>query len=343
MALIDTDRERAGLLLLVLGGAIIVAILPFASGIIGIPVLYVIFQPIHRRIAPWLRPRLSAALTVALALVAVVGLALAFTGVVVNQARILATGMEGSHLLTRVGELRLGGLEVGPRLEDFGERILDWLGTSAFGIIGTATRLALNLVIAVFGLYYALLGGADVWKAVAPHIPFSPQNVGLLRTRFRDVTISTVVGTGLTAAIQGTLVGLGFWVTGLPNALFWGAVTVLFAILPVVGSALVWGPGVVALAFDGRAGTAVALVLWGLVIVTNVDYVIRPMVYRRWAKIHPLITLIGAVAGVPHFGVVGLLIGPLALSYLFELIRIYREEYLTLSGTFAGAPPGASA
>ena len=68
--------------------------------------------------------------------------------------------------------------------------------------------------------------------------------------------------------------------------------------------------------------------LWGVLIVSNVDTVIRPMVFRRWAQIHPFVTLVGALGGVRYFGILGLLIGPLALSYFFELIQMYREEYL---------------
>ncbi len=71
------------------------------------------------------------------------------------------------------------------------------------------------------------------------------------------------------------------------------------------------------------------LAVWGALVVGNVDYVIRPMVAKRWAHIHPLVTLVGALIGVPHFGLLGLLIGPLALSYFFELIAMYREEYLS--------------
>ena len=122
--------------------------------------------------------------------------------------------------------------------------------------------------------------------------------------------------------------GVGFWMTGLSNALFWSVVTMVFAILPVVGSGLVWGPGAIALALGKNYGAAIGLALWGVILVGNVDYVIRPMVFRRWAHIHPLITLVGALAGVPYFGILGLLIGPLALSYFFELIKMYREEYL---------------
>ena len=102
----------------------------------------------------------------------------------------------------------------------------------------------------------------------------------------------------------------------------------VFSILPVLGSGLVWGPGAVALLLEHRPIAAVLLALWGAVVVGNVDYVIRPMVSRRWAHIHPLITLVGALIGVPYFGLLGLLIGPLALSYFFELITMYREEYL---------------
>jgi predicted PurR-regulated permease PerM len=87
---------------------------------------------------------------------------------------------------------------------------------------------------------------------------------------------------------------------------------------------------------------AIGLALWGLVVVGNVDNVIRPMVFRRWAQIHPFITVIGAFAGLQYFGLLGLLIGPLAISYFFELIRMYRAEYLGDEGVTAEIIPHAS-
>jgi predicted PurR-regulated permease PerM len=128
--------------------------------------------------------------------------------------------------------------------------------------------------------------------------------------------------------VQGLLVGVAFWAAGLANAVFWGVVTIIVAILPVVGSGLIWGPGAAALALAGRPGPAIALAIWGVFVVGNVDNVIRPFVFRRWARIHPFITVIGAFAGINWFGLLGLLIGPLAISYFFELIRMYRAEYL---------------
>ena len=328
MALIDTNHQRAALLVLLLGVALVIALTPYATGLLGIPVLYAVFAPLHDWLGLRMRPRLAASLVVAFALFLIVVPGVSFAGLIVGQAQEIAGGVIRSPLLGRLRELRLGGIDLGPRLADLGTTVVAWIGSSAFGLVGTATRLALNLTISLFGLFYLLLQPQETWQAVSPYIPFSAKNTEKLRQRFRDVTTATIVGTGLTAAVQGSLVGLGFWLTGLPNAVFWGVVTMVFAILPVVGSGLVWGPGALALMIGNHVLAGMLLALGGVVIVGNVDYVIRPRVFSRWANIHPLVTLLGALAGVPYFGILGLLIGPLALSYFFELIKMYGEEYL---------------
>src|SRR3989475_9763206 len=328
MPLIDTNHGRAALLVLLLGVALEIALTPYATGLIGIPVLYAVFAPVHEWLSLRVRPKLAATLVVALALFLIVVPGVSFAGLIVSQAQEIAAGVIRNPLLGRLRELQPGGIDLGPRLADLGAQVVSWIGSSAFGLVGTATRLALNLTISQFGLFYLLLQPGETWEAVRPYIPFSAKNTEKLRQGFRDVTTSTIIGTGVTAAIQGFLVGLGFWLTGRPNGVFWGVVTMVFAILPVVGSALVWGPGALALILGHHALAGVLLAIGGAVIVGSVDYVIRPMVFRRWADIHPLITLIGALAGVPAFGILGLLIGPLALSYFFELVKMYREEYL---------------
>ncbi len=334
MAFLDTKRDRAAFLIFMLGLGLAYTLWPFSTGLIGAPVLYIMFAPIYRALVRnRLKPGLAAALVVLLGILLILGPGLSFLGVVANEAQDMASGVIRSPLLSRLRELRIGPYDVGAQIESFGSSLVSWVGTSAVGLIGTATRLGIQLTIAFFGLYYLLQSPDTAWRQVRPFIPFSGRNAEILRERFRDVTISTLIGTGLTASIQGLLVGVGFWVTGIPNALFWGVVTVIVAILPVVGSALVWGPGVAHLALEGRYGWAIALAVWGVVVVGNIDNVIRPMVFRRWAQIHPFITIIGAFAGIQYFGLLGLLIGPLAISYFFELIQMYRQEYLEDEGT----------
>lgn len=328
MAFLDTKRQRAALLIFALGLGLLWAIWPYSTGLIGAPVLYIIFAPLHRALARRMPAGVAAGIVILLGIVLVLGPGVSFLGLLAGQAQEMATGVIESPLLAKLRVLRVGPYDVGAQLETIGARIVSWIGSSALGLIGTATRLGIQLTIAFFGLYYLLLAPRKTWHGLRPFIPFSARNAELLRDRFRDVTISTLVGTGLTAVVQGALVGLAFAVVGLPNALFWGVVTAIFAILPVVGSGLVWGPAVVVLALAGRYGAAAGLAVWGLVVVGNVDNVIRPYVFRRWARIHPFITIIGAFAGIQYFGLLGLLIGPLAISYFFELIRMYRAEYL---------------
>lgn len=328
MSFLDSNQQRAALLLGLLMAALAIALAPYATGLLGIPVLYVIMAPLHRWLHTRVGPRTSATLVVGFGVFLILVPGLAFAGVVVNEARQIAAGVIRSPILDHLTELHIGEFPVGPRLAKLGEQVVQWLGSSAFNLIGTATRLALNVAIAFFGLFYLLIRPGDTWDAVRPYIPFSKTNADKLRRRFEDVTISTLIGTGLTAVVQGLLLGLGFWAADLPNPVFWGVVAAVFAILPVVGSAFVWIPATIALVLDGRYGWAVGLALWGAVVVSSVDNVIRPLVFNRWANIHPLITLVGAFAGVRFFGILGLLIGPLALSYFFELIRMYREEYL---------------
>ena len=327
MPLIDTNHQRAALLVLLLGIGLVIALAPYATGLIGIPVLYAVFAPVHVWLSLRVRPKIAATLVVVLALFLIVVPGVSFAGLVVNQAQQITGSVVRNPILGRIAQLELGGIDIGPRIAELGAKIVGWLGSSAFGLIGTATRLALNLTISLFGLFYLLLQPGETWEAVRPYIPFSARNTEKLRQRFRDVTTSTIIGTGLTAAAQGAILGLAFWIVGLPNALFWGVVTMVFGILPIVGSGLVWVPAAIALLVASRPGPAALIALVGA-FVGNVDYILRPMVFRRWANIHPLVTLVGALAGVPFFGILGLLIGPLALSYFFELVKMYREEYL---------------
>ncbi|HEU4698759.1 MAG TPA: AI-2E family transporter, partial [Gemmatimonadales bacterium] len=325
MALLDSKQQRAALLILGLGVFLAVALWPFSTGILGAAVLYIIFSPLYRWLRRRLRPGPAAAIVIVLGILLILGPGVSFVTLLAGEAQQLAGNVLQSPILGRLATLRIGPYDVGSHLERVGSQLANFVGTSALGLIGTATRLGIQLTIAFFGLFYLLESQESAWRAVRPFIPFSRENSEQLRRRFKDVTVSTLIGTFATAAVQGVLVGLAFWVLGLANALFWGVVTVILAVLPVVGSGLVWGPGAVALALGDHWVRAIGLALWGVLVVGNVDNVVRPYVFRRYAQIHPFITVIGAFAGIRWFGLLGLIVGPLAISYFFELIRMYRE------------------
>lgn len=328
MAFLASRHQRAQVVIWLLGLGLTITLWPYVTGLLGAPVLYVVFDPLYQWLRRRLRPAVAAGLVVTVASLVLLIPGASVAGLVVSEAQSLAGGLIQSPLVGRLAELRVGDFEIGPQLVTLGKNAIQWIGSSALNLVGTATRLALNLTVAMFGLYFLLVGGPRTWEALRPYVPFNAANTELLRIRFRAVTYSTLIGTGLIAIVQGVLVGAAFVVAGLPNAGFWGVVTGVFAILPVVGSGLVWGPGAIALALGGRLGAGVGVAIWGLIVVASADNLIRPLVYNRWARIHPLVTLVGALAGIRFFGLLGLLIGPLALSYFFELIGMYRQEYI---------------
>ena len=328
MTISDTKKTRAAILVLLLAVAILFAVAPYATGLLGAPVLYVIFGPVHRRLARRIPARLAAALVILAAFLLTVVPGVWLIGMLVGQAQSVASNLANGTLFDRLSTLRIGEFELGPELAGIGRSLITWLGGTAIGFIGTATHFTLDLIFSFFGLYYLLLSAGSAWQAFRPYIPFSDAHVESLKERFKAVTLGTLVGTGLTALIQGVVIGLGFWFTGLSNPLFWGVVTVVFSILPVVGSGIVWIPGALSLLVGGHTGGAVVLAVIG-VLAGQIHALIGPAITRHYAEVHPMITLVGAIAGVSHFGILGLLIGPLALSYFFELFRMYREEYLT--------------
>lgn len=333
MTLFDTKHQRAAWMIAILGLLLVFALAPYASGLLGAPVLYTIMWPLHE----WLIKRLkwrSLASTIVI-VVALVGIVIPISWVIsllVGQAQDAAREIINSPVMSRLDQLTIGPYAVGQELREMGTKLVSMIGTGAFSLIGKVTRVTLNMLFAFIGLYYILQDPESVWQGLRPYLPFSDSNVEILRDRFAAVTKSTVIGTGASALAQGVLIGIVFAIFGLGNPVFWGAVTLVLSILPILGSGLVWGPAAIVLLSGGRPAAAVGMALIGILIISNVDNLIRPWVSNRYAQIHPMITLVGAIAGVSWLGILGLLIGPLALSYFFELLSMYRKEYLPAEG-----------
>jgi predicted PurR-regulated permease PerM len=329
MLLFHTKRERAGLLIAVLGIAIVIALSPFAVGLLGAAVLYVLCEPIFRRLSQRVSPGIAATLTLVFSIFVIALPVMWIVVLVADQAPGMIRGVQSSDMFSRLGNLpRIGRIDIGAELAKASGTFFQWLSQQAFDFVGGAARATLNLVISFFALYYMLVSADHSWKAFREFLPFSESSAEELKARFYSLTHATVLGTGLTAIAQGTIVALGFRLVGLPNAAFWGVVTGFTSILPVLGSAIVWLPAAVVLFLQQRYGAGIVLLVIGAGVTSNIDNVIRPLVYRRVSNIHPIVTLIGAFAGVKYFGLLGVLLGPLAIQYFFEFVRLYRREYL---------------
>jgi predicted PurR-regulated permease PerM len=304
--------------------------------LLGAAVLYVMFVAPYKRMARVMPDGLASALTLILAII-VIALPLAWLiGVLIDRIPAALSSLQSGVLLDRLSQLRLGSIDVGARIAEASGSLVQWVSAQAIGFVGGAASASLNLIIAFFGLYYMLHSSDALWKGFHGYVPFSESTADALRLHFYSVTQATLLGTIATAAAQGALIGLAFLLVGLPDALVWGSMAAFVSILPVLGTGLVWMPAVLVLLFQQRYGAMIVMLLVGWLLASNIDNLIRPMVYRRVSNIHPMVTLVGAFAGIKYFGLPGLLLGPLAIAYFFELLRFYQLEY------GANQPPVAS-
>jgi len=327
MGLLQTPQDRAVALILLLAVGVAVALTPFFTGLLGAAVLYVIFVHPYRALARRIKPGIAAGVSLLLAL-ALVALPITWLiGLVVQEAPDALHRIQSSDLLARLSQLRGGQFDVGAQIASSSGTIISWLSSHIVAFAGGATSATLNVVIAFLGLYYLLLSGPELWVQARGFIPFSTRTADALRDRFFAVTGATLLGTVLVAVAQGSLIGLALWLVGFSNPLFWGVVAAFTSVIPVIGSTLVWLPATLILVAQTRYGAAALLVAISAGIAGNVDSIIRPIVYKRMSNIHPMVTLVGAFAGVRYVGLLGLILGPLAIAYLFELLRFYREEY----------------
>lgn len=319
----------------------LVALLPFMSGLIGALMLYVITRRPHAALSRLLPARVSAAI-----IAVATGVVLLIPGawLVSNVVSAAADGLralQSSEVLDRLTNVRIGPLDLGKDFVGFSSTVLTWLSSRAVALFGSITLTTLNLVIALFGLFYVLVDGARLWRQLTRLLPVSERVAAALGARFVTVTEALLLGTVLTAALQGSLVGGGFAIVGLQPAVLWGLVTAVVSVLPIMGSAIVWLPGIVVLVAQHRIGAAIFIAIVGGGLASNLDNLVRILLFRRISGIHPMITLVGAFAGVRIFGMVGVLIGPLLLSYFFELARI--DEAMASELTPAAVSPDGSA
>ena len=335
---VSSDGGRAlRRLLLVLGIGVLVGLLPFLTGLIGSLILFVIARPAHNRLSRVIPPRLSAlAITLGVFVLLLVPGAW-FVSKVVSEASAEIGSWRAGEALAWLARTPLGDLGVTQDLASISASILTWLSGRAVALFGGFASTVLNLVIALFGLYYLLLGAAPLWRRVKRLLPVSDGTAEVLAARFATVTDALLLGTAFTAVLQGTVVGIAFALVGLQPAVLWGFLTACVSVQPLLGSALVWLPGTIILLLQHRLGAALFLGVAGAGLASNIDNVVRLFVYRRVSGIHPMLTLVGAFAGIRLFGLVGAFLGPLILSYFFELLRIFEES--TRAGDTAAILP----
>jgi len=196
-------------------------------------------------------------------------------------------------------------------------------------MIFSITKLLLYVFTTFFLMFYLLKNSKNVIGSFRDYFPLSYKNCDILLEDMGHATKTLILGQLLIAIIQGSLGALGFFIFGLSRVLLWGFAMVIMSFIPFLGSAIVWLPACVVLLVKEEYLKCFGLLIWGSIIVGTVDNLVRPKLTSSLGKIHPVTVLLGVFIGIKEWGVIGLVIGPLFISVLIILIKMFREEYLT--------------
>ena len=175
------------------------------------------------------------------------------------------------------------------------------IGQAVMGGIGS---FVINIFVLIFVLYFMLMGGERMEKYVSELLPFNKENRLNVTNEINMIIRSNAIGIPLLALIQGAVATVGFFIFGVPNAIILGVLTSIASVIPVVGSGIVWLPAAIYMALSDDWFGAIGIAAYGIIIVSNSDNLIRFIIQKQMADIHPLITVFGVVIGLPLFGVV---------------------------------------
>ena len=329
---IYTPRQRYVLLvasLLGLAGLMLLGLAQYLTAFLAAGILFVVFRPwwvalVHNR--RWN----SQLVTIGILLVTVVVLVIPFYSLssllldrLITFARNPDQIMDVVHKVERATGFKIAEqLNVRQLLLQAGAKVSSWLPTLASSALNFLVIVGLML----FTMYYMFMQETYFLLGLHRYLPFRNDTLENLGESLKNNVNANVLGQVVVALVQSILTGLTLWIFGVPDALFWGVVAFFMAFLPVLGTPLVWGPAALYQFSQGHNGQAVGILLVGFIVIINVDNVLRITLARRMGDIHPLVTLVGLVLGVEIFGLIGLVVGPLLVSYFLVLMEVFRRE-----------------
>jgi predicted PurR-regulated permease PerM len=205
-------------------------------------------------------------------------------------------------------------------------------------VLGLGSEFIVNLFLMTVAMYYFFLDGRRLFVEATRLIPLDQRYIQAFTHEFTDVAYAIVYGNTVTALVQGAVGLLGLVLAGVPHAGVWGAAMVIAALVPVVGTGLVWVPISFVLFLSGKVSEAFFLMAWGIFVVGTVDNFIRPRLCGARMALHPLLVFLSMFGGVAVFGMMGMLVGPLIASLFMAMVRIYRRDFLGVTPPALPAP-----
>ncbi len=317
------------LLVILIGALIFREMTPYLSGVLGAITIYVLLRNVMAKLTHkgW-RPELAAGLLMFLSFIIIL---VPVTGAIIMLSNKVEKASDNAKKVFEVIKIRLEDWE-----NYLGFQFADSIDTSSISskltenvsmIAGSAFNTFIAISIMYFLLYYMFTNRKLFRETLIEYIPISKENLKLLGDEVQEMVRANALGIPLVAISQGIVALIGFLIFGIESPFFWAVVVTIGSMIPFVGNFLGTIPVFILTLSNGDTAQAWGILIYGIVIVGTTDNIIRLYVLRRLDNVHPLITLIGVIIGIPLFGFIGLIFGPLLISLFLTVVRIYKKEY----------------
>jgi predicted PurR-regulated permease PerM len=230
------------------------------------------------------------------------------------------------------------------QLDDLKAKLRDLVGPLALGTSTFLLDFMVGLLIMVMATYYFLADGPEMIGALMRLSPIGDQQVAQLLSEFAGISRAVILAMLLAAFLQGLLAGVGYFFVGLDSIFLLTVATMLCAMVPFVGATVIWGGcSLWLLVHDGRPEAAIGLAIYGIVVVSVADNVIKPMVLHGRSNLHPLLALLSVLGGAKALGAIGIVVGPMVVAFLQTLLVMLRRELTALDKLDGNGVPTAMA
>lgn len=317
------------LLIVIIGGLIFRELLPYFSGILGAITIYVLMRGwMIRLVRKGWRPGLAAAL---LCVISFVGILLPVSGIILLLSNKIGNAVQNSEKVVTALKGQIASWE-----EQFGydlasqidvRAISTWVSNNLQSIAGSTFNVFIAIGLMYFILFYLFTDRRMIKSSVGDYIPVSKANLKIIGKEIQSMVRSNALGIPLVAIVQGFVALIGFFIFGVEDPFFWFVIVTIGSMIPFVGTLVGILPVFILELSTGHTFQAWGILIYGFAVVGLSDNIVRLYVLKKLDNVHPLITLVGVIVGVPLFGFIGLIFGPLLISLFLVLLSIYRKEY----------------
>jgi len=212
--------------------------------------------------------------------------------------------------------------------ENVMDKVVQTISQVLPNIFSVTGSIIINTIMMVFVLFFMLQRSQEMEEGIEKNLPLSHNSIILLKHETQHMVVSNAIGIPVIMTGQALVAGLGYWISGAGDPFVWGVLSGMCGLIPIIGTAAIWLPLSINLFIEGNIWQGIFLLIYGAIIIFNIDSVTRMYVMKKYANIHPMITIFGIILGLNLFGFWGIIFGPLVISGFLLLLKIYRHEYL---------------